>query len=267
MPAFVPPTAWDSHFADRHPWAWPLAAATQHFRACSDWPSVSDYTALLAPLALCTASGLPLRFVLQPPARRKRRPGPSGLDALYDGRIYTRGEVSTRPRNWHDWLNALVWASFPRSKAMLNARQYNAHRARLGDAFVSLPGARTREQDALAMLDEGSLLLLTSPTHLPAVRHHVSVGDSRSLSRMLSLGEAHALLFGHALYEHLVAGDTSPRGMPVVLSAPESTLVNISSRCAAADQALATELSTEGSFMTVPLSPGVFLAELPWAEV
>ena len=36
-------------------------------------------------------------------------------------RVLPRGEVETRPDNWHDWFNGLVWLTFPRAKAALSA--------------------------------------------------------------------------------------------------------------------------------------------------
>jgi hypothetical protein len=47
-----------------------------------------------------------------------------GLD--YEMRIWARGEVVTRPDNWHDFFNALVWCTFPLAKAALNARHAEA---------------------------------------------------------------------------------------------------------------------------------------------
>ena len=57
----------------------------------------------------------------------------------------------------------LAWATFPRAKRMVNARQVAALRARAAEPSSRLPGARTREQDALAMLDEGGLIVLSFP--------------------------------------------------------------------------------------------------------
>ena len=40
----------------------------------------------------------------------------------YDARIALERVVPTRARSWHDLLNALVWATFPRAKLALHAR-------------------------------------------------------------------------------------------------------------------------------------------------
>src|SRR5262249_24122040 len=147
------------YFDRHHPAAFaPLCAAAAGFRGFARWPLPEDWNAV--PAKGCTSA---VRFVPQPP-RRARRRGGVDLAGLYDERIYTAGEVPSRARDWHDFFNMLVWKSFPRAKRAVNARQRAALRAWLGDGFVTrLPGARTREQDALAMLDEGGLLVLGAP--------------------------------------------------------------------------------------------------------
>lgn len=143
------------------------------FRAHRDWPTLDDWNAAFRPLL--SAGGAPIKFVAQPPKRRKR-----DLNDLYDERIYTRGEVPSRARTWHDFFNMLVWATFPAIKRAINARQRRALRARLTPDMIRLPSARTREQDLLAMLDEGGVMAVD--------------------------GEHHIL--GHAIYEHLVLNTT-----------------------------------------------------------
>ncbi len=64
-------------------------------------------------------SGMPLRFVAQ-------QRGKLSFEAQYEPRCYLTGEVQMRADNWHDLLNALVWLTFPKTKAVLNARHYLA---------------------------------------------------------------------------------------------------------------------------------------------
>src|SRR5262249_23742435 len=84
--------------------------------------------------------------------------------------------------SWHDFLNALVWATFPESKRRIHALQASALVHASAACAHTLPNARTREQDALALLDEGGVLELSA--------------EGESLLRG----------FGHALYEGLVRG-------------------------------------------------------------
>jgi len=48
------------------------------------------------------------------------------FEAQYEPRCYLKGEVPTRAHNWHDLFNALVWLTFPATKAVINARHYHA---------------------------------------------------------------------------------------------------------------------------------------------
>ncbi|HEY1954112.1 MAG TPA: DUF3025 domain-containing protein [Polyangiaceae bacterium] len=175
--------AWDARFFERSALCEPIVPAARMFVECTDWPEPDAVDRALAARA-------GVRFVVAERRPRRQR-GPVALDDLYDARI-ARGEVPTRPKNWHDFLNALVWATFPRSKAALHARQHRAVRAwAFGDSDVAraLPNARTRELDALALVDEGGILLA------PAGR----------------------AVFGHALYEGLVLGVPAmvARGVPL----------------------------------------------------
>ena len=163
----------------------PIAEAA---RACvkgTGWPSVARIDEALGPRA-------GIRFVASVPRPRRQR-GPIVLDDLYDAHI-VRGQVPTREHNWHDFLNALVWATFPRAKAALHARQHRAICAWAGPEPVvrHLPNARTRELDALALVDEGGVLLCS---------------DGRTI-------------FGHALYEGLVLGTRSMIARAVPLDGP-----------------------------------------------
>jgi hypothetical protein len=49
---------------------------------------------------------------------------PDGL--VYECRIWETGEVETRPDNWHDFFNALVWLSFPQTKIAVSASPHAA---------------------------------------------------------------------------------------------------------------------------------------------
>ena len=175
---------WDPWF-DRGRRAFaPLTTAIAPFRNFRDWPPLEAWNEAFPPLT--SAGGASIRFVAQPPKRR----GALDIDTLYDERIFVRGEVPSRSTTWHDFFNMLVWASFPRTKRAINARQRQALRARIEPGMQKLPGARTREQDMLAMLDEGG-----------AIQGH------------------RLLILGHAIYEHLVTHTHEARALIVPIDA------------------------------------------------
>ena len=165
----------DPRFFERDPRFWPIAPAAEVFAECTDWPEPASYVRAFR------GHAAPVAFVSTPPkTRRRREPLALDLDAMYDAQI-VRGTVPTRPRCWHDFMNALVWATFPRSKQVLHARQHELIRAWIPPGAKQLPNARTRAQDAVALVDEGGVLLLSAG------------GD-----------EVLAVPFGHALFEGIV---------------------------------------------------------------
>ncbi len=134
----------------------------------------------------------PFRF--EPQTKKRARGTAFTLDDLYEARIARRRVIPTR-RNAHDFMNALVWATFPKSKARLAERQYRALVAQVGEHPTRLPNARTRERDVLAMIDEGGVVV---------------IDDTR-------------VLFGHAVYEHLATSSAPVRGFPIALRCGTST--------------------------------------------
>ncbi|CAN96037.1 hypothetical protein predicted by Glimmer/Critica [Sorangium cellulosum So ce56] len=194
------PVPWEPLFHEKSRLYWPIRPLAEAFAGCAGWPPVEDYNRALG-------EGFPVRFAEQKPRPRRRgRRGPVDPSALYDARIHVEGCVPTRPRNWHDFLNMLVWGAFPRAKAELHARQHRAIAARLHPGAEALPPARTRELDGLALLDEGGLLLLYNNAGEAPL-----LGDASDLERCagevrdaVQRGEAAALVFGHALYESLL---------------------------------------------------------------
>jgi len=114
----------------------------------------------------------------------------------YEQRIFERGQIATRERNWHDLLNALAWLRFPQLKLALNARQV-AEIARVGTK------RRTRAQCALTHFDEaGVVVLLRDPALLALWDAHDWHGLFWRQRAAWSDGRIETTVFGHALLEH-----------------------------------------------------------------
>ena len=152
-------------------------------------PFAPDSTALDSlsrPLAVQTQSGQRLRFV---------PPMDDGLG--YEARIWARGDVETRPDNWHDFFNGLVWLTFPRAKAALNARHARA--------LAVQPEGRGRVRDAMTHFDEcGVVVVSVDASLLQLVRDF----QWRTLfwTRRADLdSKLRCFIFGHATYEQLLA--------------------------------------------------------------
>ena len=183
---------WDPSFFRRSPLFWPVAPAAASLEKCERWPEPDELTKMFA-------GEPPVRFECARPKPRRR---PSSPEVRYDARIAIARRVPTRPESWHDVFNALVWASFPRAKLALHERQHRTISARLSDDG-RLPGARTSEQDALAMLDEGGVVLVCVRNQRSLVESAMARGTSRELSRLVGNAVASVILFGHGIYESL----------------------------------------------------------------
>jgi Protein of unknown function (DUF3025) len=220
----------DGRFFESHSLFWALVPAASRFSAESDWPPVETYAR-----AFSDASRPPVRFEPAPPPRGRRR---TAVDPgrLYDARITHDRCVPTRSRSWHDFLNALVWATFPRAKAALHERQLRALVERMPPGARTLPPTRSREHDALALIDEGGVVVLEG-------------GGVRVI-----------VLFGHALYEGLVLGRGAMTACAIrapVDAVPDDPLV----RVALADEALARHLRSAPleprALLRLPIAPGM----------
>jgi hypothetical protein len=165
----------------------------------------------------------------------KRLGGRVNLDALYDARITMHGDVPSREGDWHDFFNALCFATFPRAKLALHARQYAILEARVGHDAKRLPGSRTREQDALTLFDEGGVVVAADELAYAALTNAspearrdqllelTSRSDTAAKGKIEPLpladsgGRAVVVPFGHALFEHLIEGLPCPAGCTQLL--------------------------------------------------
>ncbi|MGE5168271.1 MAG: DUF3025 domain-containing protein [Deltaproteobacteria bacterium] len=146
-----------------------------------DWPGMVALNACMPDVSV--------RFVAQTPELLA-----DGLH--YEQRIFERGEIATRERNWHDLLNALVWLRHPRLKRALNARQV-AEIARVGTK------QRSRVQQALTHFDEaGIIVALRDPALLARWDLHDWPGLFWREHAAWSDGRIEVIVFGHALLEH-----------------------------------------------------------------
>lgn len=173
------------------PWQegfWPLAP-WWHGGADANMPSLPRLNAWARAQGGHTRAGHPLQFVL---------PRADGLG--YEARIAARGEVSTRPDNWHDCFNALVWLAYPKAKAALSA----AHcRAGCQTWAPGMPRGTCR--DGLTHFDECGLVVVSDDAELlDLIRDFqwkaLFVGRRGDLARHLRW-----FVFGHATLDALRA--------------------------------------------------------------
>lgn len=239
---------WDPAAFAESPWYWPLADKLALFAAAPRFPTPLELTRALT--AAAEEVGLAgLRAVPCPPKSKSRRGRKSDVDvgALYDVRIAEHAELPTRLDDWHDFFNALAFAAWPRAKRALHARQARIQRARLHEPRKRLPGARTREQDALTLLDEGGVLVACTPEAQAELR---AAGDDLacSVQALSQAGQVRLVPFGHALFEHLVAGLPCPLASPELVCVRDPWQVDLQLR-GELNRLLAARLADTGCFL------------------
>ena len=167
----------------------PIFAALQPSLARLDperFPRHDDLNAL-AGTSVVSGGGAPIRFV--PPAPAKE------ASAEYETRIFETGEVPTRPDNWHDLFNALVWLAFPRTKAVLNKHHHEQILARRGERH------RGTARDVLTLFDEGGVLVGAADTTLAGLLQDFRWKELFWTRRADVRRCMRFHVFGHAIYE------------------------------------------------------------------
>lgn len=171
--------------------------------AAPAWPSIEALNDRLG-ARTHPASGVRLAFVAQSQALLA-----DGLH--YEQRIFERGAIATRERNWHDLLNALVWIEHGEIKAAMNARQV-ADIARVG------PAQRTRAQYALTQFDEAGAIVVTRDAGMVA---HWDGHDWAAMFSRWRDAPARVIVLGHAILEHLLAARDDLVAKSLVAIAPD----------------------------------------------
>lgn len=150
------------------------------------WPSCEELNKLL-PNDLANYQGQPLTLVEQNDELLS-----DGI--YYEQRIFEQGLVPTRPANWHDFFNALIFLLFPQTKKEMN-RLHVEHMAQYGSH------KRTPCRDAITLFDEcGVIIAYTDDDIMEHLSNHEwreGFVDKRSFwDKKVS-----ATIIGHANYE------------------------------------------------------------------
>ncbi|AXS78943.1 DUF3025 domain-containing protein [Dechloromonas sp. HYN0024] len=160
----------------------PLRPWLDHLPPAPDARAVAE---LAVRYPIETDHGQPIRFV---------PPRPDGQ--IYECRIWESGEVETRPDNWHDFFNALVWLSFPKTKNAVSAAHVRAMQA---------PGeARGTVRDALTHFDECGIVVLSTEPELLDLLRDFRWRELFVERRAEVIGCMRFVIFGHAMYEQLL---------------------------------------------------------------
>ncbi len=174
----------------RQPLFTPLHPLLAALPASAAPPSIGNLNELAVARGVLSGGGKPLRFVV-----------PHGSGMSYEERAWWLGEVETRPGNWHDGFNALVWLSFPKTKAALNLRHHQALTAQRDQPAPD--NRRGPLRDAATQFDECGVIVASSDLPLwEGIRAHrwkEVFWDARARVQQ----SMRVFVFGHASYDLL----------------------------------------------------------------
>lgn len=161
-------------------------AAQHHWLRSEHWPDIEAMNLVLH----SDADNIALSF-----ADQSQTLLDDGLH--YEQRIHHDGRIATRPHNWHDLFNALIWIRYPALKHALNRRQVEEI-DRMGLKV------RSRAQSALTHFDEGGAVIVVRDPDLMALwdAHDWHGLFWRERSAWKDGRIVIAAVFGHALLEH-----------------------------------------------------------------
>ena len=149
------------------------------------FPTLAELNRLCEEREVVSGGGEPLEFV----------PQEAKTGEPYEKRVYAYGKVLTRKRNWHDLFNALVWVTFPKTKAAINRHHYREMQAREGGE------ARGAVRDALTLFDESGVIVASIDAGLSELLTGFQWKELFWSRREDVVGGMRFHLFGHALYE------------------------------------------------------------------
>ena len=189
-------------------------------------PDASAVADLSEQFPIHVANGQRIRFV---------PPRADGL--VYECRIWESGEVETRPDNWHDFFNALVWLSFPQTKTAISAAHVRVMQA---------PGeVRGTARDVLTHFDECGIVVLSSQPDLLALLRAFRWKELFVERRAEMVRSMRFVIFGHSTYEQMLRPFRGLTAKAVLYEVDEAWLLmdGLAQR-AAVDTLLAADLTS-----------------------
>jgi len=174
--------------------------------AAGEFPSLEQLNALIG-ASTVSGGGAPIRFV--PPRKAV---------GSYELRIFETGEVQTRPENWHDLFNALVWLGFPRTKAVLNRHHRAEIVARRGEPH------RGTARDVLTLFDEGGVIVGSADPALSVLLRR-SMWKELFWTRRVDVRRSMRFdVFGHAIFEKALAPYKGVTAKALIVDLPPALL-------------------------------------------
>ncbi len=152
---------------------------------------------------IVTAGGHSVRF-------SEQNMDPSALG--YESQIFETGSVPTRPNSMHDLFNALVWLTFPLTKAAINHRHIAAR------ASPTPGGNRGAAQDLLTLFDECGVLVVSDRPELLDLIAAFQWKELFWTRRDETTRHMKFFVFGHGLMEQLLTPYIGLTGKALMLN-------------------------------------------------
>lgn len=247
----------------------PLHPVISHLKT-TRFPTLEELNALLAAHqpGIAVQSGREVRFVGQ-------GIGCLAFEEQYEPRCYLTGEVQTRTDNWHDLLNALVWLTYPKAKAAINVRHFQALTEKRPALTENLPAltsaAETRSErgavrDTNTLLDESGVIVAYADVALAGLLRSFQWTELFWQRREEVQAGMGFFLFGHGLYEKAMQPYIGMTGQGLLLAVEPSFFTwSKAQQLAHLDSRLADYLSEpEHCRSTRELSPVPLLGVPGW---
>lgn len=185
----------------------PLHPVISHLKG-DEFPCLEELNALAKLSDIRVQSGREVRFVEQGYGRL-------AFEQQYEPRCYLTGEVQTRRDNWHDFLNALVWLTYPKAKAAINTRHYLALTEAAGSDEASERGA---VRDTSTLIDESGVIVACADAELAGLLRDFRWRELFWQRRARVQESMGFYLFGHGLYEKALQPYVGMTGQGLLLA-------------------------------------------------
>jgi hypothetical protein len=167
----------------------------RELESLTEFPDIAALNGLAALGALpqLTADGRRLSFAAPAPSGK----GLSVVDSRYEARVQREAAIETRPGNWHDMFNALVWLAWPLAKAALNA----VHTHDIDEENCAGTGRRSVARDIATLFDESGAVLACADPALGGLLRQFRWKELFCVRRAEVESRIRCYIFGHALFD------------------------------------------------------------------
>ena len=226
----------------------------------SQWPKLGDFQSLLDshPKPIVNSQQKRIQFVNQSHQC-------DSFQDQYEPRIYLKGEVQTRLKNWHDFFQVLVWHTFPKTKTMLNTLHYQASTKRLNEN--SNNKQRTKLENFLTLFDECGIVIVSQHKYLLELIRNFRWENLFWEQRKEFGSNIECFTFGHAMYEKALSPYIGMTANALLISVNEDFFsLNYTDKLLTIDEIIIQKLKEEKSLNPNKLNPFPVLGVPGWYE-